>query len=925
MQTDASPVRPARLSSYFNKLKHPSQFSKPQLAIFILAFAIIGYLLVRVFAAAPLIATLESESMTPNLPVASPSTTGFVTTLTPNMTLTTPYLWAFNPPTATTAGYFFVDGKQLAKINGPGPYALRLAPGMLTAGARTLGHSWDTTSGIHQAPAQSYPVTIVNGTNTDFVTTLKQNMAVNTPYLWGFDAGTSTKAGYFFADGKQLQKQNHAGPYVWVLNPGTLSNGSHTLGHSWDTTTGFHRAPSQSYPVTINNSTPAAGGTASTIADTTASAGKAEKFSAGVSLSGSVSLLSAGTSLTVVAHGEQCSIGGWPTMTISLDGTQVLSTSVSSTSWTSYSITKSMAVGSHSLTITNASSGACVPNLYADVTNFFGVALAKPTIPTGLVATTGNGQVKLTWNPNPSSDQVDTYQVYVNDSNNAPSNLSVSGTSYTVTGLTNGTSYNFRVSAHNSVGYGDWTAAIPATPTASTTSSPINIGETKVLTGLDSNNANLLLAQKATLSQTATIQSLSFYVRVAAGNLRLGIYDATGPNGGPGNLMAYSANTAVTTNGWDTLPVTGPVSLNAGTYWLAYLPDNNNLGFYKADDSTSSGVYYSYSATNSQLPGTFSTSPNTTASHWSFYATLNTSGSGTPTPPPPPPPTPPPSPTGTVYFDGRAKNMISMNSTGIAQNNNIVQSQSPQTWDCLCFTNNDMQIASDSRYGKIYTIRAGYGSHNPYNTGADLNNAASAEVSHRQAMTMGRWDWYSNAYYVKTPFTQTPWMVFYQYGYPTLSSPPVSFNADDSGTGTPTWDIQMNSGLLTKTSTGFYRGANADRYTLQPIQFNSWVEVIMGVKWETNNTGELHVYMRNPSVTSTWTQIVNKVGIATEQYGTTSYGTCSADYHECPTIIDHGGIYFGYWDDSTPIPTNYDNQMGMVDSSDLTTAQSVFP
>jgi hypothetical protein len=90
---------------------------------------------------------------------------------------------------------------------------------------------------------------------------------------------------------------------------------------------------------------------------------------------------------------------------------------------------------------------------------------AKPSIPTGLTATPGDGQVTLKWNANPSTDQIDLYQVYVNGAN---TNLAVTGTSYTVTGLTNGTTYEFRVSAHNSSGYGDWTAAITATPQGAT-------------------------------------------------------------------------------------------------------------------------------------------------------------------------------------------------------------------------------------------------------------------------------------------------------------------------------------------------------------------------------------------------------------------------------------------------------------------------
>jgi len=89
------------------------------------------------------------------------------------------------------------------------------------------------------------------------------------------------------------------------------------------------------------------------------------------------------------------------------------------------------------------------------------ITAAKPSIPTGLTATPGDGKVTLKWNANPATDNVDTYQVYVNGTGNK---LDITGTSYTVTGLTNGTSYAFRVSAHNSAGYGDWTAAVNATP-----------------------------------------------------------------------------------------------------------------------------------------------------------------------------------------------------------------------------------------------------------------------------------------------------------------------------------------------------------------------------------------------------------------------------------------------------------------------------
>ena len=64
----------------------------------------------------------------------------------------------------------------------------------------------------------------------------------------------------------------------------------------------------------------------------------------------------------------------------------------------------------------------------------------------------------------------------------------------------------------------------------------------------------------------------------AAGNLVLGIYDATGPGGKPGNLLAQT-NGFTPTTGWNTQNVITPVALAAGNYWLAYNPSNNSLSF----------------------------------------------------------------------------------------------------------------------------------------------------------------------------------------------------------------------------------------------------------------------------------------------------------------------------------------------------------
>ena len=150
----------------------------------------------------------------------------------------------------------------------------------------------------------------------------------------------------------------------------------------------------------------------------------------------------------------------------------------------------------------------------------------------------------------------------------------------------------------------------------------ITIGETATLGYADNGNGNLLCAQNAYLSQTATVQSLSFYVVSASKQLRLGIFDATGPGGGPGKLMAQTQAFTTSPGKWNTAAVITPVTLAPATYWLAYLPQSSNLSFRKGYSSGVSVRYYNY--TFAALPATFYTNPNSDTAHWSFYATLTT-------------------------------------------------------------------------------------------------------------------------------------------------------------------------------------------------------------------------------------------------------------------------------------------------------------
>jgi N,N-dimethylformamidase beta subunit-like, C-terminal/Fibronectin type III domain len=106
-----------------------------------------------------------------------------------------------------------------------------------------------------------------------------------------------------------------------------------------------------------------------------------------------------------------------------------------------------------------------------------GGAATVPGTPTGVSGTAGNGQVALSWSA-PASDggsAITGYRItpYVSGVAQAPVLTGSTTTSYTVTGLTNGTTYTFTVAAINAVGTGPESAAsAPVTPAGSPATVP---------------------------------------------------------------------------------------------------------------------------------------------------------------------------------------------------------------------------------------------------------------------------------------------------------------------------------------------------------------------------------------------------------------------------------------------------------------------
>jgi Domain of unknown function (DUF4082)/Fibronectin type III domain len=236
------------------------------------------------------------------------------------------------------------------------------------------------------------------------------------------------------------------------------------------------------------------------------------------------------------------------------------------------------------------------------------MAAVAPSAPTGVSATGGSQSARVTWtasaNDGDSPITGQTVTPYVGGTAQTPVQVGPSATSATVTGLTNGTGYTFKVTATNAVG------TSPASAASNAVTPQTTIFDFATPSTPDSGDSvSVELGVKFKSDVGGSITGIRFYKAAANTGTHIGSLWTTG-----GQRLAQATFTGETASGWQTVSFANPVAITADTTYVAsYFAPNghysatgsglasavDNPPLHALANSTSPNGVYAYSAASS--------------------------------------------------------------------------------------------------------------------------------------------------------------------------------------------------------------------------------------------------------------------------------------------------------------------------------------
>ena len=268
------------------------------------------------------------------------------------------------------------------------------------------------------------------------------------------------------------------------------------------------------------------------------------------------------------------------------------------------------AAGSSSFTVTVTDSNSPAKTASANLSITVGSTV--PTAPTALAAVAGNAQVALSWSTPASNggSAITGYDVYEGTSSGAesatPVASGVSGTTYTVTGLTNGTTYYFTVQALNAVGNSASSNEAAATPMA-----PLSVTTTSLPSG------TFGVSYSATLAATGGITPYTWSLTSGSLPTGLSLNASSGAITGKPTASGTSSFTAtVTDSSSPAKTASANLSITVSAAPLSVtttsLPSGTYGSSYSMTLAATGGITpYTWKVTSGSLPAGFSLDAST--------------------------------------------------------------------------------------------------------------------------------------------------------------------------------------------------------------------------------------------------------------------------------------------------------------------------
>jgi hypothetical protein len=255
-------------------------------------------------------------------------------------------------------------------------------------------------------------------------------------------------------------------------------------------------------------------------------------------------------------------------------------------------------------------------------------AQTVPAAPAGVVATAGISNVTVSWTaPGNGGSAITSYTVtpYIGSTAQTPTTVNGSppATSVALSGLTNGTTYTFAVTATNAVGTSVASAASNlATPEPSAPNCPCSILGSSTPAVVDSGDTNAVnVGVRFTVDSSGYINGIRFYKSAANTGTHVGSLW-----GADGTLLARATFSGETASGWQQVYFSNPVQVTPGTIYVAsyltpsghYSVTTNAFGssvnappLYGVANSTAANGVFNYGSTAS-----FPTSSFNAGNYW---------------------------------------------------------------------------------------------------------------------------------------------------------------------------------------------------------------------------------------------------------------------------------------------------------------------